>query len=118
MYTIKKLTKKRRPSLPFKELTDLVLGKKYELSVVFASGAKMKNLNLKYRKKNKAADVLSFPITKNEGEIFLNSDIIKSNRNKCAHLFIHGMLHLIGFKHSSKMESEEQKVLRRFGFTK
>lgn len=35
-------------------------------------------------------------------------------KNYLAYLFIHGLLHLKGYEHSSKMESEECKILKRF----
>ena len=39
--------------------------KKQEFSILLTNNKKMKNLNLKFRKKNKPTDVLSFPLSYN-----------------------------------------------------
>ena len=86
-------------------IKEKVLGKKYDLSIVFAGEKRMRNLNKKYRKKDKTASVLSFPLSSHSGEIFINS----AEKN-IQYLFIHALLHLKGFQHSSTMESEERKI--------
>lgn len=121
-FQISNTTKGSLPRLPFASLKDAVLGKKYELSLVIAGDALSRRLNLQFRDKDKPANVLSFPFTKNEGEIFLNlkrakieaSDFEETYTNFVAHLFIHGLFHLKGYAHGSRMESEERKVLKRF----
>ena len=61
--------------------------KNHEFSVLLTNNKKMKNLNFKFRKKNKTTDVLSFPIKiKNKrvlyvGDIAISYEIIK-NRSK------------------------------------
>jgi len=103
----------------YSEIKNDILGKKYSLSVVFVSKAKMKEINKKYRKMDKPTNILSFPYSKTEGEILLCKDLIKeevkkgektSDRNYTewlGFLVIHGMLHLKGMSHSSKMERAE-----------
>ena len=59
------------------EIKNQVLGKNYNLSVVPAKNSLMKKLNKRYRNKDKAADVLSFPLSKTDGEIFLNESLAK-----------------------------------------
>ncbi|MFA5838616.1 MAG: rRNA maturation RNase YbeY [Candidatus Paceibacterota bacterium] len=106
--------------LPFINLKNKVLGKNYNLGLVFIGDKLSKKLNKEYRNKDKKANILSFPLTKNEGEIFINiketkrqSKVFgKSFDDFLKYLFIHGLLHLKGYEHSSKMESEEQKILR------
>jgi len=106
--------------LPFINLKNKVLGKNYNLGLVFIGDKLSKKLNREYRNKDKKANILSFPLTKNEGEIFINiketkrqSKVFgKSFDDFLKYLFIHGLLHLKGYEHSSKMESEEQKILR------
>ena len=91
-------------------IKDHILGKKYEISLVFAGNNLMKNLNRIYRKKPRSADVLAFPLSKNEGEIFIN----KIKKNKTVYLFIHAILHLKGYKHGKKMEEVEKKLTKKF----
>lgn len=107
------LTKKRRPTLPWEEAKNKVLGKKYDLSIVLAGNALMRKLNKKHREKDKPANVLSFPLSITAGEIFINLFSLSSKINTL-HLFIHSLLHLKGFKHSAKMEREEEKMLKKF----
>jgi rRNA maturation RNase YbeY len=66
--------------------------------------------------------VLSFPLEKNSGEIFINlekadkekADFSEDYATHVGRLFIHGLLHLKGFTHSSKMESKEKQLMRLF----
>lgn len=87
------------------KIKNRVLGKKYDLSVVLASQAMMKKLNETYRKKKGAANVLSFPLSENMGEIFINKNAAQKD-----FLFIHSLLHLKGLKHGKKMDKEEKKL--------
>ena len=112
--------------LPFIDLKNKIIGKNYDLSLVFIGDKLSKKLNKKYRKKDKKTNVLSFSLTNNDGEIFINinetkrqSRVGKYNFNDfLKYLFIHSLLHLKGYKHSSKMEDEEQKILRKFKMSK
>ncbi len=72
MFQITNLTKREIPKISWKKIKEKVLGEKYELSLVLAGNALMKKLNIKYRKQNKSASVLSFPLSKKDGEIFIN----------------------------------------------
>ncbi len=111
MFQITNLTKRKIPKIPWKKIKEKVLGKKYELSLVFAGNALMKKLNIKYRKQNKSASVLSFPLSKKEGETFIN---LSQKKHSPLFLFIHALLHLKGLEHSVKMESEEKKLSETF----
>lgn len=98
-------------SKKWQKLKDNILGKKFDLSVVFADDNLLKKLNRKYRKKNKTTSVLSFPLSKQQGEIFLNK---RYKRKKYLnYLFIHSLLHLKGYRHGTKMEKEEKKILEK-----
>lgn len=111
------LTKKRLPRLPWEKAEKLVLGKKYNLSVVLAGNALMRGLNKQRRGKNKPANVLSFALSKNEGEIFINLSSApngEKGKEEILRLFIHSLLHLKGFSHSDKMEAEEDKIIKKF----
>ncbi len=91
----------------WEEIKKKVLGKDFDLSVVMANDAMMKKLNETYRKKKGATDVLSFSLSKNMGEIFIN----KKAKNP-DYLFLHSLLHLKGLNHGKKMEKEEKKIWR------
>ena len=115
-------TKGKLPRLPFVKMKEAILGKKYELSVVFTDNATTKKLNLIYRNKNKSANVLSFPLSPKNGEIFLSiKEIEKSSKifnrrgDALVGLFlIHAMAHLKGHLHGSTMERIEERVLKAF----
>ncbi|HBB56913.1 TPA: rRNA maturation RNase YbeY [Patescibacteria group bacterium] len=94
------------------ELKEKVLGKNYDLSFFFLPEAKMKQLNSLYRKKDYAANVLSFPYSKSEGEILINKTYEKK-AGEASYLFIHSLLHLQGLSHGKKMEEEEMKLLKK-----
>jgi len=109
-------TKGKLPSLPFLLIKEDILGKKYSLSIAFISKAKSKELNNKYRQKNKPTNILSFPLSKESGEILLCPALIKTETKKFGRTFrellgflvIHGLLHLKGMEHSSTMERREK----------
>lgn len=123
-FSILNKTKGRLATLPFVDMKNTVLGKKYSLSLVFAGDALIKRLNRTYRQKDKTANILSFSLSKDEGEIFINLGMVKreapkfgkSAKNYLGFLFIHGLLHLKGMTHSSTMERQEIKFLNKFGF--
>lgn len=105
----------------FEEIKNKILGKKYELSLVLVNNKESKKINRKNRNKNKPANVLSFPIENNLGEIFLDLETKKESKQfdmgykkYLIFLFIHGCLHLKGYDHGKKMEKEEDKYLNLF----
>ena len=122
-FSITNTTKGKLPSLHFVSMKDAVLGKKYELSVVIVSRDKIKRLNFSHRGKNVPTDILSFPLSETSGEIFLNLDEAKKEAKKfdrkfenfLGFLFIHGLVHLEGFEHGSRMEALERKYRAKFG---
>ena len=101
--------------------------KKQEFSILLTNNRKMKNLNLKFRKKNKPTDVLSFQSNENFyiGDIAISYEII-NKRSKLSNFFlefdkmwIHGYFHLIGYNHKKlkdfkKMSKKENLVLNYF----
>ncbi|MEA1929678.1 MAG: rRNA maturation RNase YbeY [Patescibacteria group bacterium] len=108
-------------SADVKALKDHVLGPRYELSLAFVSSRVSRELNRLYRHKDKPANILSFPLTDTDGEILMVEALITQEAEKLGwkptdytiFLFIHGLLHLKGYAHGSKMEHEEQ-VLAKF----
>ena len=121
-FTITNTTKEKLPNHPFKEMAEKVLGEKYDLSLTIINATEIESLNSTYRSKKVPTDILSFPLNENAGEIFLclpeaKKESIKFNRdfdNFVAFLFIHGLMHLKGFDHSSTMESNEQIIRKEF----
>ncbi len=95
----------------FKRIKEKILAKNYNLSLVLISAAYSQKLNGIYRHKNKAANILSFALEKNVGEIFISS-IVK--KGEVTSMFIHGLCHLKGMTHGSRMESEEKKYRKLF----
>ena len=101
--------------------------KKQEFSILLTNNRKMKNLNFKYRKKNKPTDVLSFQTNDNIyiGDIAISYEIV-NKRSKLSNFFIefdkmwiHGYFHLIGYDHKKlkdfkKMVKKENLILNYF----
>lgn len=97
-----------------------------EVSVRIVSNAEMRRLNRRYRGKDKATDVLSFPPFPNgtkrlAGDIAISADIARANSIDLGHSFddevkillLHGLLHLAGHDHDSdngQMAALEQKL--------
>ena len=110
------------PSIPFSEIKNALLGKSYNLSVNFIPPAEAKKLNQDYRQKDYTPNILSFPLSESEGEIYICLSIVRKGAKefeltyeKFLHLiFIHGCLHLNGHDHSSTMEEVEAKYLEKF----
>lgn len=110
--------------LQFEAIAEKTLGKKYELSLVICGDELAQKMNREYRKKTYKPNVLSFPLSKNEGEIFLNVRCAERESRKfnvplkerLALLFVHGCLHLKGLDHGKKMEAEERRLLKQFKF--
>ncbi|WP_423237169.1 rRNA maturation RNase YbeY [Desulfonispora thiosulfatigenes] len=106
-----------------------------EISLLFVDNENIKELNKTYRDKDNKTDVLSFPLWDPEEELeedeeFLLGDIVISletaleqaeeyahslSREIC-YLFVHGLLHLIGYDHLTDedkniMRQQEEKIL-------
>ena len=115
--------------------------KKADLSIALVGPGRIKNLNRKYRKKNRVTDVLSFPedktllkkfkdfpsqATQNLGEIVICLREVKKNakifredfKTELMKVLIHGILHLLGYNHeksktaAKKMEEKENYYLK------
>jgi probable rRNA maturation factor len=122
---IKTTVRSTVPRVPFEKMLQKVLGNTYELSLVICGDALARSINKKYRGKTYAANVLSFPLGNLEGEIFLNVRCAAregrkyhvSTQKRLALLFVHGLFHLKGLKHGERMETEELKILKRFGYS-
>jgi probable rRNA maturation factor len=103
--------------------------KKYKKKIIFCTlllsgNNEIKNLNKRFRKKNKSTDVLSFPfhkkknfkkILKKEKEIYLGDIIVNLNKiqykkglrhfkTQFDKLWIHGLVHLFGHDHKKEKD--------------
>ena len=101
--------------------------KNQEFSILLTSNKKMKSLNLKFRKKNKPTDVLSFQSNEKFyiGDIAISYEIV-NKRSKQSNFFIefdkmwiHGYFHLNGYDHKKlkdfkRMNKKENLVLNYF----
>ncbi len=121
-YSITNKTKGKLPRLPFARLKKEILGDAYELSIALVTPRESHRLNLTYREKDNATNVLSFPLSENSGELVLDIKTSTADAknfdmtpNKfLLFLVIHGMLHLKGMEHGSTMEKAEKKFLKIF----
>ena len=101
-----------------------VLGKNFNLSLVFVGHAASRRLNKSLRGKDRPTNVLSFPLSKTSGEIFIDLAQAEKEHRKfdmtfkkfVAYLCIHGLLHLKGMEHGAKMDQAEKRLLSQFNF--
>ena len=106
----------------------------YSISIKFVSSKTMEKLNLEFLGNKSPTNVLAFPSQIEKDPFYSLGDIAiclqilveeAKNQDKrledhLAHIFIHGVLHLVGYKHNTssgakEMESLEIKVLNKLG---
>lgn len=107
-----------------------------EVAMRIVDEHEMEQLNLKYRKKSGATNVLSFPSNLHQevdipflGDVVICAPIVekeaheqgKSSDSHWAHMTVHGILHLKGYDHlndaeAAKMEQLEIQILQKLGF--
>ena len=124
--------------------SSILFNKKYiNFSILLAGNKEIKMLNNKFRKKNKTTNILSFPFykrneikkkIKNEDRIYLGDIILnfykikkKARKNEFEKefnkLWIHGLLHLLGYQHDTnkdfyKMRKLENQIFKQTEKTK
>jgi hypothetical protein len=57
------------PLVPFADIKNTLLGKKYNLTIIFCSPKESQDRNRTYRDKDYPTNILSFPLDEKEGEI-------------------------------------------------
>ncbi|HJP97013.1 MAG TPA: rRNA maturation RNase YbeY [Rhodanobacteraceae bacterium] len=108
-----------------------------ELSIRIVGVREGRTLNRRYRDRDYATNVLSFPAELPPdvgspllGDIVIAAPVVarearaqgKSVRDHYAHLTVHGVLHLLGYDHQSdgdavRMEALETRILASLGIT-
>lgn len=95
------------------------------ISISFSDDKKITELNSFFRKKKSATNVLSFPSNNKLQKTLFLGDIIfsietiikeakkdnKSVENHLTHLFIHAVLHLLGYDHKTEEEAKKMENL-------
>lgn len=98
----------------------------YEISLSLVTTEEIRKLNKQFRNKDQATDVLSFPTDdrfqpeeeKMLGDIVISTEAVieqakeynHSLERELAYLFLHGLLHLLGYDH---LVEEEKKEMRK-----
>ena len=97
-----------------------------ECVIRLVDAGEAKELNSQYRQKDRATNVLSFPMEMPEtsgipyiGDLVICLPVIqqeaaeqdKTLEQHFAHMVIHGMLHLLGYDHQSDDEAKEMESL-------
>lgn len=103
-----------------------------ELTILLTTDRHIQSLNRGFRRKDKPTNVLSFPA---DGKTYLGDVAIaygvtakeakaagKTLGDHAVHLAVHGVLHLLGFDHTTAraariMEPMEVRILKRLGIT-
>ncbi|MBR2808831.1 MAG: rRNA maturation RNase YbeY [Erysipelotrichaceae bacterium] len=115
--------------LYFKEtLKTLGLGKNYQIALILVDSRRIQEINRDYRGIDKETDVITFALNDSEddyemmeedvylGDIFINVDRVYSQAKEYEHsvkrefcfLFVHGLLHSLGYDHMNK---KDEKVM-------
>lgn len=103
---------------------------KGEVNVLVTSSHELRKLNRRFRGKNQATDVLSFPVSGLVdglvGDVAISADIAEKNARQLGHstaeevkiLALHGVLHLAGYDHEGdhgEMARKEQCLRKSLG---
>ena len=100
-----------------------------DVSVLLTGDAEIRRLNREFRRKDKATDVLSFPVPGSgeiAGDMAISVETAARQANEAGHalfvelqiLLLHGVLHLAGYDHETdqgEMARKEAALRKRFG---
>lgn len=101
-----------------------------DVCVRFVTLDESRTLNQEFRKIDKPTNVIAFPMDEERllGDLAICAELVHSEassqnktiENHCAHLVVHGVLHLRGFDHTDAqeadaMEAKEVALLGRLG---
>ncbi|MEA1926457.1 MAG: rRNA maturation RNase YbeY [Patescibacteria group bacterium] len=108
-----------------KEENFLFLPANIIISIAFVGEKTIKELNNRYRRKNRVTDILSFCYEKKDdtiaGELLLCWPVIrryahadkKNEKDELRKNIVHGLLHVFGFEHSKMMFSLQDVIIER-----
>jgi len=100
-----------------------------DIELIITTDDEMKSINKEHRNIDKSTDVLSFPYEEMTmfplGSIVISSSHIEEKAKEFSHknddelalLFIHGLLHLLGFDHevdNGEMREKEKELIKQF----
>jgi len=101
-----------------------------EIELIVTENDTIAALNQEYRSKDTPTDVLSFPMENAVanmplGSIVISADFVQEKANELGHsekdefslLFIHGLLHLLGYDHEKdhgEMRKKEKELIKKF----
>ncbi len=104
-----------------------------EIELIITSNEEIQEINNQHRNIDKSTDVLSFPYDDMPmaplGSIVISSSFVEDKAKEFGHtnddelslLFIHGLLHLLGFDHevdNGEMREKEAKLIEKFNLPK
>ena len=130
MIEIKNLSGKLQYADSLRKIGKVILRKErkqnLDLSLVFLKELKMQELNRVYRGKNKPTNVLSFQEEElGLGELVLCLAVIRKDAKKYGitfkaeliRIFIHGLLHLVGYDHAKDLDFKEMSRKENYYFS-
>jgi len=101
-----------------------------EIELIVTENDTIATLNQEYRSKDTPTDVLSFPMENAVanmplGSIVISADFVQEKAKELGHgekdefslLFIHGLLHLVGYDHEKdhgEMRKKEKELIEKF----
>ncbi|HIO95886.1 MAG TPA: rRNA maturation RNase YbeY [Campylobacterales bacterium] len=128
MLNIENLTTLNINQTRLETISNMLSSREIDLTICY--NPTIQQYNCDYRGKNQPTDVLSFPITGEFeqmplGSIVISADFIAEKAHLLNHslndelslLFIHGLLHLLGYDHerdSGEMRSKEEALIKKF----
>ena len=107
------------------KITKLFKKNNFNFTLSLSADSEVKKLNIKFRKKNKTTDILSFPFYERKsltklfkkkkiliylGDIIINLNKIKKEKKNenfyksFDKIWIHGLVHLLGYRHKSNID--------------
>ncbi len=104
-----------------------------DIELILTDDNEIQELNRLHRQKDKPTDVLSFPLENIPGmplgSIVISIDTAKKGAEEFGHsiedeiklLFIHGLLHLLGYDHeidNGEMREKEKEIIEKFNLPK
>lgn len=88
-----------------------------QINIVFVSSKEIQKLNKEFRNIDSVTDVLSFNLDEPSflGEVYICSEYIRQTigeencEKEIVRVLIHGLLHLLGYDHTTKLEEKENQ---------